>query len=201
MGREAECKCRWGDETGRCKVLLEGSELIVRGGLRRRVPFSSLQAVTVHGEELRFTVDGIPVALGLGAGLPQKWADAIASPPPGLAKKLGITASSHVLMVGDADAQELKSALVGAASINGANVDLILLRASSPLEFENRLGLCWEKIDAGCPAWVLYPKGKNSTLGETVVREKMRGLGCIDTKIASVSTELTGLRFIRRKDS
>jgi hypothetical protein len=43
MGREATCHCKWGAEEGDCKVLLEGRELILRSGIRRRVSQSELQ--------------------------------------------------------------------------------------------------------------------------------------------------------------
>ena len=95
---------------------------------------------------------------------------------------------------------EIGDALAESASrlFSRLPIDLVLIRASTPLELERGLGDCWEKIDQGCPVWVAYPKGKASSLGETAVREKMRGLGWIDTKVASISAGLTGLRFIKR---
>jgi len=54
MGREATCHCQWGSESGHCKVLLETSELIVRGPIRRRVPIASLTQVSAQGNDLHF---------------------------------------------------------------------------------------------------------------------------------------------------
>jgi hypothetical protein len=51
MGREATCHCKWGDEEGDCKVLLETGELILRLGIRRRVPLSSLAGVCGSREQ------------------------------------------------------------------------------------------------------------------------------------------------------
>jgi len=196
MGREAECSIRWGEERVHGKVLLEATELILRGGVRRRVPLSALDEVSVRGDKLLFAVEGVPVALALGAERSHAWMEAIRTPPPDLAKKLGIKVGSHVLAWGAIDADELRVALAVGV---GATVDLVLIRASTPLELEHGLGDCWDAIDGGCPLWVVYPKGKASSLGETAVREKMRGLGWIDTKVASVSSALTGLRFVRQK--
>ena len=40
MGREAECACAWGPVTVQVKVLLEAREMILRGGIRRRLPLT-----------------------------------------------------------------------------------------------------------------------------------------------------------------
>jgi len=198
MGREAECQIQWGNEKGQGKIQLEGQELIVRGAMKRRIPFSSLTAVKAQGDSLTFVVHDVAVELHLGSKVAQAWQKAIQAPPPTLAKKLGITADSHVIAWGTIDADELRLALA-VASQHKTETDLLVIRASSPLELENGLGICWEKIDTGCPVWVVHPKGKTSPLSETMVREKMRGLGLMDTKVASVSTELTALRFIKRR--
>ena len=91
MGREATVQCRWAEESGLCKVLLESHELIVRGGLRRRVPISLLKDVSVENENLRFRVGDEAVSFSLGSQLAQRWAKAIATPPPSLAMKFGIS--------------------------------------------------------------------------------------------------------------
>ena len=56
MGREATCHCKWGAEEADCKVLLEGSELILRLGMRRRVPLSAMTGVAARGKKLVFKV-------------------------------------------------------------------------------------------------------------------------------------------------
>ncbi len=201
MGREAECECHWGGQTGRCKVLLEGAELIVRGAIQRRVPFTAMQDAAIKGEEMVFSVDGTTVALALGGDSARRWLEIVRSAPPGLARKLGLNQDVRVRMIGEVDSEELRSALAEAVLDGEGRADLVLVRASTALELEHGLGLGWGEIEGGCPVWVIYPKGKASTLGEMAVREKMRGLGWIDTKVVSVSLELTGLRFIRRKNS
>src|SRR5277367_6593962 len=111
MGREATVQCRWGQEAGLCKVLLETHELIVRGEVRRRVPIASLRDVSVAKEELRFKVDGDAVSLSLGPALSPRWAKAIATPPPTLATKLGISSISRLKILGEIDSEELEAAV------------------------------------------------------------------------------------------
>ena len=57
MGREAECACEWSGESTQVNALLESGELILRGGLRRRIPFARIAHVQVDHDKLAFTVD------------------------------------------------------------------------------------------------------------------------------------------------
>src|SRR5208282_3214695 len=111
MGREANCLCDWNGETARVKALIEPPDLILRGEIRRRLPFSEMRQVRAEGAALRFNFGGDAVALKLGAPTAEKWAKAILTPPPSLAKKLGITAESTVWVIGTVDDPALETAL------------------------------------------------------------------------------------------
>jgi hypothetical protein len=198
MGREATVQCRWASESGLCKVLLETTELIVRGELRRRVPIAQLKAVSVENEELHFTVDGDPVSFSLGTDLAQRWAKAIATPPPNLATKLGISAGSRLWLLGEVESEELKTAIDQASSTDGTKADMILASVKTPLDLERALTRLPKRQSDLPPIWIVYPKGTVHGFGETSVRETLRRRGFIDTKIASVSSALTALRFIWR---
>lgn len=126
MGREATVQCRWAEEVGICKVLLETHDLIVRRALRHRVPIAQLRNVSLVNEELRFYVGGDAVSFWLGSGLAQRWAKAIATPPPSLANKLGISRTSRLQLLGEIESQELKVAIAEAATTNSRATDLIL---------------------------------------------------------------------------
>ena len=116
MGREATCHCKWGAEEGDCKVLLEGRELILRSGLRRRVSLSAMSGVAARGSKLVFTVGQDHVELRLGPEAAQRWAKAIQTPPPSLAGKLGISRATRLAIVGNIQSEELKEALAEAAA-------------------------------------------------------------------------------------
>jgi hypothetical protein len=195
MGREATVHCQWGEEAATCRVLLESQELIVRGDLRRRVPLSSLADVRVERDQLRFRAGQEVVSLQLGTQLAERWAKAIATPPPSLAKKLGISSASRLRIIGAVASAELEAAIAEAATTDGKNTDLIVAQTESRADLVRALGQV--PRDRSCPPiWIVYPKGAGKELDETFVREAFRGAGFIDTKVASVSARLTALRFI-----
>ena len=76
MGNEANCAASLGKQKARGKALLETSELIFRGdgGLRLKIPFSSVKSAKAVNGELRLEVpEGLAVfALGAKA---EKWCD------------------------------------------------------------------------------------------------------------------------------
>jgi len=178
-------------------VLLETSELIIRGPIRRTVPITSLTKVEIQGEQLHFNVGEDSVALNLGAVQAQSWAKKIATPRPTLAAKLGITSATHLCLIGEFETEELKTAVVQAASRDSRKPDQILAIVKTSADLNHALDR-YATHPNKPPIWVIYPKGPNKRLGETEVRGTLRHEGFIDTKVASVSATLTALRFIRR---
>jgi len=197
MGREATCRCKWGAEEGDCKVLLEGRELILRSGIRRRVSLSAISSVAVRGSNLVFTVGPDRVELRLGVDAAQRWAKAIQTPPPSLAAKLGISRATRLSVVGDIESEELKEALAEAAPASEKEVDLVLLCVNSQSELQQ----CFAARTYTSPLWIVYPKGAKSEVKESGLRDLLRSRGFIDTKVASVSARLTALRFVKRKSN
>ena len=199
MGREATCHCKWGDEEGDCKVLLESGELILRLGLRRRVPLSSLAGVSTHEDKLVFRVGQDPVELRLGSEIAQRWAKAIATPLPSLATKLGISRATKLLVIGKIESEELKVAVAQAAAVSGREANLILICASSRSEMDHALAQRFKGNTSSVPLWIVFPKGASSEVKESALRELLRSRGFIDTKVASVSAKLTAIRFNKSK--
>jgi hypothetical protein len=197
MGREATCHCKWGAEEGDCKVLLEGRELILRSGIRRRVSLSAVSSVVARGSNLVFTVGPDQVELRLGVEAAQRWAKAIQTPPPSLAGKLGISRTTRLSVVGNIQCDELKEALAEAAPASKKEVDLVLLCVNSQSELQQYLAA--ETYTS--PLWIVYPKGANSEVKESGLRDLLRSRGFVDTKVASVSARLTALRFVKRKSN
>ena len=202
MGREATCHCKWGDEQGDCKVLLEPTELIFRQGIRRRIALSALTGLAAVGENLVFHAGRDRVQLRLGPVVAQRWLKAIKTPPPSLAAKLGISSATRLLVIGhiqgDVQSEELEAAIAEAGSVAGKEVDLVLICVNSESEMQPALTQWFEVGTCGAPLWIVYPKGPDSSLKESAVRDLLRSLGFIDTKVASVSPKLTALRFARR---
>jgi hypothetical protein len=199
MGREAECACDWNGTAARVKALLEPPELILRGGIRRRLPFAKLHEIRADNDALRFVVAGDAVALALGSVLAAKWAKAIQSPPPSLAKKLGITAESVVYAIGAIDDDALREALASAKKTSKTEAGVILARVNTHAQLASALKAAAPQLAAGAPIWLIYRKGKGHPLTESDVRSAGLAAGVVDTKVASVSAALTGLRFVKRR--
>jgi hypothetical protein len=197
MGREATCECQWANQTGQCKVLLETHELILRGAIARRVPIASLTHVSVQGDKLLFNTEEASVTLTLGADQAQSWAKKIATPPPALAAKLGISAESNILFIGDLEDEELKKAITQAGTADSKSPSLILASVRTIASLNYTLDI-YAHHPGNPPIWIIYPKGPNKPLSETGIRNTLRHEGFIDTKVVSVSTALTALRFIKR---
>ena len=194
MGREAKCHCKWGAEEADCKVLLETGELILRLGMRRRVPWAEMSAVMARDSKLHFKVGPDRVELNLGPGVAQRWAKVIASPLPTLAHKLGISSATKLCVIGDVKSEELKAAIAKGSLAREKDADLILICVNSQLELDRYLaGKTYSK-----PLWIIYPKGSTSGVKESAVRTLLRSQGFIDTKVASVSADLTALRLVSR---
>jgi len=199
MGREAVCACIWNGEKSKVKALLEPPELILRGEMRRRVPFAKMKGVKAKGDLLHFKFEGESVALQLGNAMAAKWADALLKPPPTLAKKLGITPEMTIRMIGPIDDAALKSALAEAKSVSQRKGELILARVDSPADLGTALQEAAVELKAGVPIWFIYRKGPGHPLNENQVRETALATGVVDTKIAAVSAEFSALRFVKRR--
>jgi len=194
MGREATCRCKWGSEEAECKVLLESGQLILRLGMRRRVPWSEMSAVSARDSKLHFKIGPDRVELNLGPEVAQHWAKVITTPLPTLAHKLGLSRPTKISVIGNAKSKELMEAIAEGSLATEKDADLILICVNSQLELDRYVaGKTYSK-----PLWIIYPKGAASEVKESAVRTLLRSQGFTDTKVASVSAKLTALRFVSR---
>jgi len=200
VGKEAKCQCIWAGESAEVRALLETQELILRGPLRRRIAIASMSSIAVQGEQLIFRVGTDDVALILGREQAQSWAKKLTTPPPALAQKLGVTLNMKVLLLGELESEELRSALAKSAAImdkaTSKTPDLVIASLNS----ETELTCALPRIAAHpqIPLWIIYPKGAKSSLKESTFRNTLRSLGSIITKFATVSSTFTGLQFFNR---
>jgi hypothetical protein len=204
MGREASCLCDWNGQStrvvaARVKALLEPPELILRGEIKRRIPFVAMKQVAAQGARLRFRVEGDAVSLKLGEALAARWAQALLKPPPTLAQKLGIAPGGAARVLGTVDDEALLNALKDARRVTRGAVDVIVARVNTPAE----IGDAWQKAAAqvanGAALWMVYAKGRGHAISETDVRAAGIAAGFVDVKVAAVSAQLTALKFVRRK--
>jgi hypothetical protein len=194
MGREAICDCTFDGTTTKVKALLESEELILRGDIHLRAPLHALHHVRVESGSLCFNLQEGPIRLDLGAAAAKSWAKKIKTPPPSLADKLGITGKT-VRTIGPISDRALDSALTSAALISARNPGLILSCVDTPESLATTLREAKAQLARSIPIWLVYRKGPGHPLNESAIRTTLRAQGLMDTKVASVSADLTALRF------
>ncbi len=159
-----------------------------------------MKRVAVDRDKLRFTSGDDTFCLVLGNAVASKWAKTLLTPPPSLAKKLGIAPASTVRTIGTIDDLALRRALTDARTVARGKAALILARVSTPAElraaFKKSADLCSE----GVPLWIIYRKGPGHPINESDVRSSGLAAGIVDIKVASVSAKLTALKFVKRRN-
>ena len=199
MGRASTCECEWKGSMVRVKALLEPPELILRGEVRARVPFAELKRVTAAGDAVEFMFRGEKVRLVVGRALAPKWVKALTTSPPSLAKKLGIAPGTRVRVMGKIDDAQLELALAEGNVVVRGDAEVVVARVNSEVELRGAFAKAGDLVAGGAALWVVYRKGKGHAIGEADVRSTGLAAGVVDVKVASVSAELTGLKFVRRK--
>lgn len=196
MGLEAVCTVKVNGKAVEAKALLETSELIVRGGLRLKVPFSSMTSVEARDGELVITHAGGEVALALGPKA-KTWADRIKN-PKGLLDKLGVKPGMSIAVVGVEDGDFLAQLGERVPKLEeckpGAELDMVVFGT------EEREGLEWLEslrtaIKKSGAIWVVAPKGSQE-VREVDVLTAGRAAGMVDVKVAAFSETYTAHKLV-----
>jgi len=193
MGKEAVVEAQIGAEAGTVRVLLESTELIVRGDIRRRFSRSSLVDIAADGDVLRLACDGETVVLKLGATAAVRWAAAISTSPPTLKTKLGFRENTLAFCSGVIEDSALADAVSGALTQNVGEADVILACIKNAADLNAALAIHARRPSV--PLWTIYAKGKGAAFAEREVRTALRAKGYRDTKSCAVSEALTACRY------
>ncbi len=194
MGREASGQCQWAGQSGVAKVLLEPHEIILRGGVKARIPRASISAFSAQGDDLVLKTPQGQLVASLGAKEAVKWAEALARPLPSLASKLGIGGASPALLIGETNDEALLDALAGHhRAANADDAALIIAIIDGPASLDAAMTLADGRF-----LWCVYPKGKAAGFGDMDIRNHLRGAGWIDSKTSAVSDRLTATRYRRK---
>lgn len=196
MGREAICTIHFRGGAAKGKALLEGETLILRGDIRGRISRSAITAIEVQGDKLTLVADGQPLALDLGANEAARWQAALLKPAPTLAVKLGISPASQVLVIGELCDSDLAAAVdsARAPSLRDAHMLLAVVLAARDLDD----ALAAARMAPTLPLWCVYRKGEAPVSG-SMIRDRLRNEGMIDTKSCAISERLTATRYGFRK--
>ena len=103
-------------------------------------------------------------------------------------------------MIGTVDDKALREAVSGAGRFSAKSADLIIASVETPSDLAAALGKAAAELSRGASIWIVYRKGKGHALSEAVVRAAGLAARLVDTKVASVSPVLTGLRFNKRRN-
>jgi hypothetical protein len=121
------------------------------------------------------------------------------APPPTLAMKLGITPDTRIKVIGSVDDEALRNALAEGQMVARGVADVVIARVNSRPELEGAIERSLNHVLNGAHLWIVYRKGKGHAINENDVRDTGLAAGIVDVKIAAVSEQLTGLKFVRRK--
>jgi hypothetical protein len=196
MGNEATCTVRFGKQQSNGKALLETSEILFRGDIRLKIPFSSIKsAKSVDGELRLQTPEGMAVfELGDAAA---KWCEKILHPKSRV-EKLGVKPGAKVSLLGSFDdgfLQELgkqtdavtksKLAMDSEWIFFGADLQKHLAQVSKIAK----------SLKGAAALWIVYPKGRKD-ITENEVLAAGRKAGLKDVKVVGFSATHTALKFV-----
>ncbi|MDE2383703.1 MAG: hypothetical protein KGO53_03710 [Alphaproteobacteria bacterium] len=194
MGLEAETICTLNNTPHKVKALLESTQLILRGEVKRKFPLAALSRVKAEGAALSFTCQGKHYAIKLGSAKAAAWARKLTAPPPTLASKLGLAETSRAFVVGALESAELSAALQGFTAAQPADAAFIVAVLRSEAELAALLNAHGQ---SALPLWLANVKGPKSPLGENTIRAALRAAGFVDTKTCAVSASLSATRYSR----
>jgi hypothetical protein len=195
VGNEADCRARYGAQSGEGHALLETKELLFRGPFRLALPFAELRKVEARNGTLHLEHGGKKAAFELGP-LAEKWAEKIKNPRSRIAK-LGIKPGQRVAILGVPDA-----ALKSEVEAQGAQVvktvtdcDAIFFGVSSKRELARLRQLKAGLKKAGA-LWLIRPKGPASPVGERDTMDAGKAAGLVDVKVVGFSETHSAEKFV-----
>jgi hypothetical protein len=196
MGQETACTIDYQGKETNARALLEADEIIVRGALRLKIPFLSIERMEATDGALRVTFGGETAVFHLGSAA-VRWEEIIRNPKP-LMDKLGVKPAMRVAVAGDAGADFLSELaereVLRVPADPGAESDLLFLFADESRELPAIRALI-EAIRRNGALWVVYPKGQKE-ITEVGVIDAGREAGLKDVKVVRFSATHTALKFV-----
>ncbi|MCU1349969.1 MAG: hypothetical protein JWO56_2999 [Acidobacteria bacterium] len=187
MGNEATGRLVFDGVPAEVTMLLETEELIVRGELRIKIPFSELQGAAAEGELLRLRWNDHDIDLPVGAQA-AKWLEKIRHPKSVL-DKLGIKAGQRVSIAGairdEAFLTDLEQCS-GDVSRRIRKASDVLFFAANARKDLGKLEKLKDSIKPNGAIWVIRPKG-TPAISDTDVIAAGRAAGLVDVKVVRFS--------------
>ena len=168
MGRSSETIAHWQGLTAEVRALLEATEIVLRGGIRARVPRASINSMSVDQGDLLLGTERGPLVLELGEVEAPKWLAALQKPVPTLAEKLGVSPGCLAFVLGGVEDAELAAALRGAVTADLGRAGVLVVVLSGPADLAVAFDLAASAPELG--VWCVYPKGRASAVTDAIVR-------------------------------
>lgn len=168
------------------KALLETNELIFRGDLRLKIPFSGMNKVQADAEQLVISFADGTAIFELGKAAP-KWAEKILHPPT-RAQKFGIKSGAAFMTIGPVDPDFLQE-IQASGAIAAEDADTVLFAAPDQASLSELPSLHNKTV------WIIYPKGVQSITEIDVINAGRRA-GMVDIKVVGFSKTHTALKFV-----
>ncbi len=195
MGNETETVVRYDGAPHQAKVLLETDEVIVRGGLKLRLPFREIADASPDGGDLVLRWSGHELRVPLGRDA-TKWAEKIRNPKSRI-EKLGVKPAQRIAALGS-----LPDDFLAELEASGADVSRRLRKGSdiifTAISSRDQLHALKKLRDALQPAgmiWVVRPKA-DPRISESEVMQAGKSAGLVDVKVVRFSASHTAEKFV-----
>ena len=195
MGNETKTVVLYDGASHEAKLLLETEELIVRGGLKLRLPFREISDASPDGSDLVLRWSGHELRIPLGRDA-TTWAEKIRNPKSRI-EKLGVKPEQKVAALGALPADFLAELEATGADVSRRvrkGSDLIFTAISS----RDDLHALKKLRDALQPAgaiWVVRPKA-DPRISEAEVMQGGKSAGLVDVKVVRFSASHTAEKFV-----
>ncbi len=122
-----------------------------------------------------------------------------------LARKLGVKAGHVVALVGEPDQWSIPDLEPGVTVRSGlrGTADVIVAFVRSRAELRRRVPRLVEAVGPEGSLWLAWPRkagGHVSDVTEQSLRDELLPTGLVDTKVAALDDDWSGLRFVWRKE-
>jgi hypothetical protein len=182
-------------QSGEAKALLESDALILRGGVRARIPRSDIMDATVKAGVVTVIYAHGSVMLALGDDA-QRFVTKLREPPKSLLDKMGIGAGQRAVVIGVQDASfaaELAARDVVVSSRARPGESIIVLGVSTVADLR-KIQSTAMSLAANGSLWVVHPKGTDG-VKDTDIFAKAKAAGLTYTKVVRFSDTHTAERL------
>ena len=195
MGSEVVTRIEIGRESAEAKALLETEEIIVRGALKARIPFSETRDVAADGGVLRLRWGDRDVRIHVGKDA-AKWAERIRN-PKSILDKLGVKAGQRISVIGsvhDGFLAELEKRGIDVSRRLRRENDIVFFAATKREDLARLDDLRRALLPAGA-VWVIRPKG-TPAINDNDVMAAAKSAGLVDVKVARFSATHTAEKLV-----